>query len=207
MPLPELDMDDASPIANLLDRLRAGDPQAADHLFQRYALRLTRLAEQHLSRKLAGRLDGEDIVQSVFRTFFRRTSQGEFHIDESAQLWRLLVKITVLKANAKGRYHMAQRRTAGAESGGDAWLAEAVAREPGPDEAAALVDQIEQLLHGLPPLYCQALELRLQGHTVAEIAPRLGVSRQTVYRVLGLLQQRLTDNVPVPNPEKSAELM
>lgn len=198
-------MDESSPMADLIERLRAGDPQAAEQLFQRYAQRLTHLAEQHLSHKLAGRLDGEDIVQSVFRTFFRRSSQGEFHIDGSAQIWRLLVKITVLKARAKGRYHAAQQRDVAAEFAGDAWLAEAVAREPGPEEAAALVDQIEALLHGLPPLCCQVLELRLQGHAVTEIAPRLGVSRQTVYRVLGLLQQRLTENIP--SPEKTSEPM
>ena len=43
-------------------------------------------------------MDADDIVQSVFRTFFRRAQAGEFRIDSSAQLWQLLVRITVLKA-------------------------------------------------------------------------------------------------------------
>jgi RNA polymerase sigma-70 factor, ECF subfamily len=184
------------PTAELLQRLQAGDPQAAEQLFARYARRLTRLAEQHLSRKLAGRLDGEDVVQSVFRTFFRRGAEGEFTLDSSAQLWRLLVKITVLKARAKGRYHSADRRDAGAEHPGDpdGWLPEALAREPGPEEAAILVDQVEALLRGLPPLHARVLECRLQGHNVSDVAEQLGVSRQTVHRVLNLLQQRLRDS-------------
>ena len=192
-------MSDAVPVADLLQRFQAGDQRAAEELFARYAQRLTRLAEQHLSRKLAGRMDGEDVVQSVFRTFFRRSADGEFRVDSSAQLWQLLVKITLLKARAKGRYHTADKRDAGAEQPGgtEGWLPQAVAHDPGPEEAAALVDQIETLLRGLPPLHAQVLEHRLEGHHVTDIAARLGVSRQTVHRVLNLLQQRL---------ESSAEL-
>jgi RNA polymerase sigma-70 factor (ECF subfamily) len=179
--------------AELVQRLRAGDADAAALLFARYARQLTRLAEQHLDRKLAGRIDGEDVVQSVFRTFFRRSAQGEFRIDSSAQLWRLLVQITVFKVRSRAREHTAARRDAGAEQAGEAGLVEALAREPGPEEAAALVDQIDGLLRGLPPLYGQVLGLRLEGYPVAEIAPRLGVSRQTIYRALELLQRRLTE--------------
>jgi hypothetical protein len=50
--------------------------------------------------------------------------------------------------------------------GGDARFPEAVAREPGPAEAAAFVDQIEALLQGLPPLYAPLLELPRQGQDV-----------------------------------------
>src|SRR5262249_59022297 len=118
--------------------------------FQGYAVRLARLAEQHLSRKVAGRLDGEDIVQSVFRTFFRRCSQGEFQIDTSAQIWRLLVTLTLRKAQAQARRHLAGKRDAAAEVPAAAGLAEAASQEPGPAEAAELMDQIEALLRGLP---------------------------------------------------------
>src|SRR6266508_262893 len=52
--------------------------------------------------------------------------------------------------------------------------AEAAARDPGPEDAAALVDQIEVLLRDLPPVYAEVLGLRLEGHTVSDIAPRLG---------------------------------
>ena len=68
-----------------------------------YAQRLSRLAEQFIARGLGGRIEGDDVVQSVFRTFFRRCAGGEFQIDSSAQLWQLLVKITMTKARAQGR--------------------------------------------------------------------------------------------------------
>ncbi len=184
---------EGDPVPDLIRQLREGDPKGADELFAQYARRLTRVAEQHLTRKLAGRIDGEDVVQSVFRTFFRRSAEGEFRIDGSAQLWRMLVKITLLKARAKARHHTAEKREVGAEasSGELEWLAEAATREPGPLEAALLVDEIEILLRGLPPLYSHVLDLRLQGHGPSEIASTLSISRQTVHRALSLLRQRL----------------
>jgi|SRR5271157_683766 len=119
-------------------------------------------------------------------------TQGEFKIDSSAQIWKLPVRITLLKARAKGRFHSAGMRDVGAENqGGDAQLRKAVTHEPGPVEAVALVDEIEALLRGLPPLYSNMLEMRLRGCSVVEIATHLDVSRRTVERALNLLQQRL----------------
>lgn len=186
-------MTEPTPLTTLVQRHRQGDPDAAAELFAYYARRLSRLAEQFISRKLAGRIEGDDVVQSVFRTFFRRCTEGEFQIDSSAQLWQLLVKITLLKARAQGRRHTAAQRDVRVEqAGGDAdWLAAAADREPGPEEAVILLDQIEALLQGLPELHCRVLELRLGGHSVGEIAAQLNVARQTVYRAMSLLQQRL----------------
>jgi RNA polymerase sigma factor (sigma-70 family) len=178
-------------IPNLAERLRAGDPEAPEALFRRYARQLARLADQHLNRKFAGRVDAEDVVQSVFRTFFRRSARGEFRIDDSAQVWRLLVTLTVRKAQVQARRHGAHRRDAGREVVGEAPLTDVLGREPGPEDAAVLMDEIASLLRGLPNLHCHVLERRLEGQSVADIAAALDVSRQTVYRVLKLLQQRL----------------
>jgi RNA polymerase sigma-70 factor (ECF subfamily) len=173
-------------------RLREGDA-AAEKLFGEYARRLTHVAEQHLSARLAGRVDGEDVVQSVFRTFFRRSARGEFRIDTSEQIWRLLVRITILKARARGRQHTAARRDVAAEAeDAEGWLEGAVSQDPGPAEVAELVDLVEHLMEGLPPLYCHILDLRLQGHDVVGIAEQLTISRRTVQRTLSLLRQRLT---------------
>jgi RNA polymerase sigma-70 factor, ECF subfamily len=180
--------------AEYLDRWNSGDPAAAQWLFEQYARRLTALAEQQISRKLAARVGGEDIVQSVFRTFFQRSARGEFRIDSSADLWQLLVTITLAKVRSQARRHTAGRRDVKQEiraTDDRALLMQSMAAEPGPDEAAALVDQIEWLLHGLPESYSEVLALRLEGYSRTEIAARLNVSRQTVYRALVLLQERL----------------
>jgi RNA polymerase sigma-70 factor (ECF subfamily) len=187
-------MADSSSITALVTRLRSGDSDAARELFTYYADRLSGLAEQHLSRKLAGRVEPEDVVESALRTFFLRSARGEFQIDSRAELWQLLVRITVVKAREQARFHRAARRDVGAEQGqGDEdWLG-AAGREPGPADAAILLDEIAAVLRGLPDLHCQVLQQRLQGYSVAEIAAQLGVARQTVYRALQVLQRRFAE--------------
>jgi RNA polymerase sigma-70 factor (ECF subfamily) len=141
-------------------------------------------------------VDGEDVMQSAFRTFFRRSARGDFQIDSSAQIWRLLAKITLLKARAKGRYHTAAARDVGVEMPGvDLRLIEAATREPGPEEAATLSDEIERLLGGLPATFRDILEMRLEGCATTEIAAALNVSRRTVERALNLLQERLSRTI------------
>src|SRR3954454_16497945 len=108
-------MDDAVTLAELVRQLQDGDAGAAEELFRRYATRLTHVAEQYLNARVGRREDGADVVQSVFRTFFRRNAAGQFRIDSSIQMWRLLVKITVLKAQARGRFHTAARRDVATE--------------------------------------------------------------------------------------------
>ncbi len=184
--------DDPSQIHDMLSRSRRGDADAAEWLFRAYAKRLIGVADQNLAGRLASRVDAEDIVQSVFRTFFRRNAQGDFHIDSSVDLWRLLAKITLLKTRAVARFHSAKLRDVNAEAGvGDEWIAEAAATEPGPAEAALLLDQIEALLAGLPETYREILLRRLEGHDAAAIAIQLGLSRRTIQRGLNLLRDRL----------------
>lgn len=187
-------MANSIPATELLRRWQSGDEEAARQLFQRYSAKLIGVAEKHLSARLAQRFDGEDVVQSAFRTFFKRSSRGEFKISSSAQLWRLLVTITLAKARDQARRHTAARRDVKAEGGSQReWLWQSLAGEPGPLEAAALVDQIEVLLDGLPDIHGQVLALALEDHSRTEIAQRMDVSRQTVYRVLAVLQTRLED--------------
>ena len=54
----------------LLERFRGGDDLAAAEIFNRYFGRLTALARSRLSPRLARRTDPEDIVLSVYRSFF-----------------------------------------------------------------------------------------------------------------------------------------
>jgi RNA polymerase sigma-70 factor, ECF subfamily len=58
------------PDAGLVHTLRGGDPRAATELYARYAGRMRALVASRLRGPVASRLSPDDIVQSVFRTFF-----------------------------------------------------------------------------------------------------------------------------------------
>jgi RNA polymerase sigma-70 factor (ECF subfamily) len=185
-------MDDADSLTDLVQRCRDGDREAFDRLFALYARRLARVAENHLSRKLAARVGPDDIVQSVFRTFFRRSTQGDLQINDSAHLWHLLVRMTLLKVKTKWRFHTAGERSLAREvAGDDAWLAGISGRDPGPEEAAVAVDLMEALVNGLDPLHAEVLALLVRGHSVAEVAQKLKKTRQSIYRIRALLEHRL----------------
>jgi len=57
---------------DLIARLTAGEDAAATALFRRYGQRLIALARTRLDEAARRKLDPEDVVQSVFRSFFTR---------------------------------------------------------------------------------------------------------------------------------------
>lgn len=187
-----------SQIPPLISLVRAGDHDATEAVFDRYARQLARLAEKHLSHRLARRVEGDDVVQSVFRTFFQRAERGEFQIRSNDQLWKLLVTITIRKTRMQARRHGAEKRDVALEATDPAALLAAIDREPGPDEARILDEEIDRVLRGLPSgqqaLYRRLLELKLAGHSNDEIASELGIVRRTVERMLKRLQERFGDD-------------
>lgn len=177
-----------------LDNLRSGDSGAARQIFEHFSKRLCRLAERHMSSRLRQRVDGDDVIQSVFRTFFVRESQGQFQVDHTDELWRLLVTITLRKARGVWRKNNAGQRSLGREVELDesAGLSiAAISREPTVVEALVLADEIEALLRGLSDDHAKALELRMGGHSPTEAAELMGLSRQSFYRLLDPLKERL----------------
>lgn len=177
---------------HLISRVRAGDEAAADAVFVKYAEQLARLAEQNLSQRVARRVDGADVVQSVFRTFFVRAERGEFHISSSAELWKLLVQITLNKARQQGRRNSAGLRDVRREANESGLLPAIPDDQPSPEEALILNDIIEQALGKLPesqrPAYQKLIELKLADYSNDEIANQLGIVRRTVERMLSRLK-------------------
>jgi RNA polymerase sigma factor (sigma-70 family) len=182
----------------LLERYRQGDDTAAEALFSRYFQRLTMLARSRLSLRLARRTDPEDVVLSVYRSFFVDARAGRFALSRSGDLWRLLASITKHKLLRQARYHGADRRSVDLESPLD--QAEEGAyfvrgQEPNPEDAVALADELERVLLRLDPFGRRVLELRMQGAQLAEIAEDTGRSERTVRRTLGQIRELLAEQL------------
>ncbi len=172
----------------LVEGWRAGNQDAARQLFERYVDRLVALARRRISPRLASRVDPEDVVQSVFRTFFGRLKEGQFHIEEQNDLCKLLMRITVHKALRQVEFHTAGKRDPGQEAPqGDLSqerLMGVLDREPAPEAVVAFVDELEHFLGQLGPQERQVVELRLQGLSNEEVAAQLGFSDRKVRRIL-----------------------
>jgi RNA polymerase sigma-70 factor (ECF subfamily) len=181
---------------HLMRRLRAGDQEAAYRVFDRFSHRLVGLAHKRLGLRLRSKLDPEDVLQSVFRSFFRRNATGEFAPDSWDSLWSLLTAITLHKCGHQIDYFRAGCRDVAREAGAAAnsspacW--EALAREPTPAEAVLLTETIEQLIASFADTRERRMvELALQGEDAAEIAPLVHCSQRTVQRILSRVRKRL----------------
>lgn len=180
---------------DLMTRLRAGDEAAAAEVFNRFARRLIGLARSRLDHLVRQKVDPEDILQSVYRSFFSRHAQGHFDLAGWDNLWDLLTLITIRKCDYRRKYFHAARRDVGREVVPRPAEVpfEAVARDPTPSEAARLAETVEQIMRELPPREQDMLALTLQGYDSAEVSDRVGRTERTVQRVLKRVRQRLEE--------------
>lgn len=185
---------------SLLGRLRSGDDDAAHSLYMRYARRLLSLAHHKTSSELATRVDPEDIVQSVFRTFFRRASAGQYDVPEGEELWKLLLVIALNKVRAQGNFHRAGRRDV---SRTQALPAEGDAKAQADEHLAEQILQIsiDEIVVQLPESSRQMIRMRIEGYTIQEIAEKLSRSKRTIERVLQGFRAELLTNIGEPGQE------
>ena len=188
-------MTEQDSLADVLARLRGGDETAAGAIFQRFTAGLLAVARGQLESWVRRREDPEDVVQSVYKSFFGRQVRSPFELGCWSDLWGLLTLMTLRKCADRVEYLRAQRRDVGreveptTEVGALCW--EALDRAPTPEEAAVLTETVHQLLAGLDSDDRAIIELSLQGYTAEETRTRLGLSERTVRRVRERTRKRL----------------
>jgi RNA polymerase sigma-70 factor (ECF subfamily) len=183
---------------DLMVHLRDGRNDAAAQLFQRFANRLIVLARKQLDPKILQKVDPEDVMQSVFRSFLARNAAGQLgEFNTWDNLWAILVVMTRRKCGRRTDYFHAARRdvrreappnSTEDENGSDVGI---VDEEPTPHEAAVLAETVELLLSDLQGRQREILTLSLQGYTPVEISERLKCTERTVYRVLDRVKEWL----------------
>ena len=182
---------------DLMARLRQGDETAEAEVFHRFRRRLIGLARSRLGGQLRAKVDPEDVMQSVFKSFFLRHTEGQFDLESWDSLWSLLTTMTLRKCGYHLRHFRREGRDVqrevkpqpGPDDSSASW--EAIAREPTPTEAMLLAETVEQLFRGLDDSERAIVQLSLQGYKVAEISSQVGKAQRSVYRVLERVKGRL----------------
>jgi RNA polymerase sigma-70 factor, ECF subfamily len=185
-----------SSFADLMDRLNAGDEDAARRIFNAYGQRLIALARSRLDNHILQKEGAEDIVNSALASFFRRHATQPFDLASWDNLWAVLTVITLRKCGHRTEYYRAlcrdvRREMSPAVGNGDSsgsFLA--IAREPSPEEVVALNDVLGELLRGLDERERQIVLLTLEMHSVAEISSMVRRSEYLVRKLLAQVRQR-----------------
>ncbi len=197
--IPSEDVDPASDSFNATMRqLRDGDAAACRAVFDRYVHRLVALARSRLDPQLRSKEDPEDVVQSVFRSFFQRYGDGRLEVSNWENLWAMLALLTRRKCSGRSKFYHAGRRDVGREaaslvledhSAAD-WQPDSA--DPSPEEGAVLGEMIEVLLADFPePKHQRIILLTLQGVPADEVSTTVPCTERMVHRVLAKVRDWL----------------
>lgn len=189
-------MANASGFAAFIERIRAGDEQAARDLVRHYeaAIRLEvrlRLRDSRLRRLF----DSMDICQSVLASFFGRVTEGQYDLADPAQLLKLLVVIARNKVACQARQQRCQRRDVRRVGHLDPAYQEAIVPGPSPSEFVARQELLRVVRQRLTDEERQLADARAQGRDWAEIAAEHGGTPKGRRMQLSRAYQRITQQM------------
>lgn len=196
---PPLASDDRSPLLPdeefqiLHGKARAGDRDAIDQLYRRFAKDMQRVARARLSheQRLRFLYDEHDLLQSVWASMLAHNRLDQ-PFGGPEQFMAFLEVLILCKALKIGRYLRQKkrdsRRVVSFES-----LQEVVReltddRQPSPVEVAIDREQWRRLLEANTPTLRIILDRRRLGFTQTEIAAEIFLSVRTVCRLLDMVQ-------------------
>ena len=183
-------------VTEWLDAMKAGDPRAAQKIWERYFDELVRLARKRLGDTPRRVADEEDVVAVAFDRFFRAASRGCYpRLRDRHGLWQLLVTITARKTATQIESLRRQKRGGGkirGESafqfgqlgGGPSGIDQVIDDLPTPAFAALAAEEFQMLLDQLDETLRRVAIFKMEGYSNEEIAEQLDVSQRTVERKL-----------------------
>src|SRR6056297_3967079 len=153
-----------------IERLKSGDRQATEVLWQRYFDRLVTLARSKLGQHARRVVDEEDVALSAIHSLFEGAEEGQFRkLDDRQDLWKLLATITIRKVHGQRRRDDTQKRGSGRVRGDSVWMPSGDAQwglpvvpdgQPTPEEAAIFVETVSAMMSQLDDPQLQTIAQR-----------------------------------------------
>lgn len=195
-------------VTHWIDQVKDGDSAAAYQLWQHYYAQLVRLTRQQLRGHATGVADEDDIIVSVFESFYRAAEGGRFpDLTSRDDLWRLLLRMSARKIIDKRRHDGRQRRGAGvevlsihAEREDDQEMIEVIGNEPTPEMVLSMKDSFQELISHLGSGQLTEIAIgKMEGYSNAELAERLRCSERTIERRLNLIREKCQQELMPPS--------
>jgi RNA polymerase sigma-70 factor (ECF subfamily) len=161
------------PFSKLIERVRAGDEQAAEALVRRYEPEVRREVRFLLRDPFLRRtFDSMDICQSVMGSFFMRAALGEYDLGRPEDLIRLLISMTRNKVVDATRRQRAQRRDHRRATSIEA--VDLASVTPGPSQVAEGRELLAVIRGKLSEEERRLADLRANGREWGDIATEVG---------------------------------
>ncbi len=203
-------MSDPNNVSHWIDLVKDGDSAAANQLWQHYFDRLVRSVRGRLGGQNRAVSDEEDIVLSVFDSFYAAAEEGRFpNLSDRDDLWKLLLRMSARKVIDKRRRDMRKRR--GGEiaihslAGDDETVIEVIGNEPSPEMVVTMQESVEHFFSHLGVGQLRDLAVaKLEGYSNAELAERFECSERTIERRLHLIREKCQQEL-FENDERSTQ--
>jgi DNA-directed RNA polymerase specialized sigma24 family protein len=190
--------------------LKGGDQEAARKLWEGYFGKLARLVRGKLPDHTRRAFDEEDVALSAFKSFCAGVAEDRFpQLHDRDNLWAVLLVIGVRKAQTYLERHNRQKRGGGKVRGESVFLRPGangsepvgldalVSEEPTPAFAAQVTEECQRLLDSLGGDALRGVAvLKMQGHTIDEIAARTGTTKRAVQRRLEIIRRTWREENP-----------
>jgi DNA-directed RNA polymerase specialized sigma24 family protein len=206
-------MSKSTNVSHWIDLVKAGDSVAANRIWQHYFDRLVRTVRGRLAGQNRAVSDEEDIVLSVFDSFYDAAENGRFpDLSDRDDLWRLLLRMAARKVIDKRRHDLRQRRGGNVrlhalgEAADDGSIVEAIGDEPSPEMVLMMQESVEQFFSHLGVGQLRDLAgAKLEGYSNAELAQRFDCSERTIERRLHLIREKCHQELVEHNEHPSQE--
>lgn len=187
----------ASAVTQLVDRFRAGDPDAAGRLYAEYGGVVRLAVRKRLPDRLRAEYDSIDFTQDVWASFCRLPA-GRHEFATPADLGGFLARMAYFKVIDVCRKRLESKKAdanreqaAGRTSDGGAVPLDG--REATPSQVAIADERWAALAAALPAPHAAVLARLREGYTQAEVAAMAGVNERTVRRIVDRAREAIGD--------------
>ena len=166
-----------TPFLELFDRVRHGDPQAAEEIVRAYEPEILRTIRVRMTDSQLRRIvDSCDLCQSVMAAFFVRAAAGQFDVETPNDLLNLLVTMARNRVTDWVRRDRAERRDGRRDvslEANDLTAREFIEQKPGPSSIVANRELLDRVRSRLSRDEQQLMEWRAEGWQWTEIGMEL----------------------------------
>lgn len=190
----------------LVERMRAGDRDAAAEFIRRYGPRLRRRIRSRLGPRLRRIFDSQDILSTLARRLDSFVLRGGLRVESEGQLWAFVLRMAENATIDKQRILRRLRAVEGEDSPVARALERRMARAGADDSDQSVGVEIERALALLDdPLDREILSMWLAGHPHTVTAQAVGLAPTAVRKRWQVIRGHLRERLSPPSAEGLSE--